>query len=352
MSSHASTTRVYHFGPSLNYVGGMASVISVLVAHNLGSERAVAVPTWVPGSHMRSGLLAARAVGVVLRLPRGVAVHLHMSEGGSFVREAAILAAAKLRRLPRVVTIHGPNFAAFSERHPHLVGVVLRMASAITVLSETDLAVAMRLAPRVHGELLPNPTPLDLDSRAVAETPEMVLFAGEVGLRKGADVLQRAWETVAHKRPSARCVVVGPATELSLPETERLEIRGPVGAEEVKQLIREARVIALPSRGEALPMILTEAMAAGRPFVSTPTGGIASLADSGIIVPVEDHEALADALIELLANPERAQSLGTAGQIRCRENMSPERVGIRLRRLYNATTGPLPPKGPQRSQIG
>jgi len=81
-------------------------------------------------------------------------------------------------------------------------------------------------------------------------------------------------------------------------------------------------------------MILTEAMAAARPFVSTPTGGTASLADGGLIVPVEDHQALAEALIELLADSERAQSLGTAGQMYCRDTMSPEAVGVSLGRLY------------------
>jgi glycosyltransferase involved in cell wall biosynthesis len=179
--------------------------------------------------------------------------------------------------------------------------------------------------------------PLDLDAGPVAETPEMVLFAGEVGLRKGADVLQLAWETVASRRPLSKCIVAGPATEIRLPETERLEVRGPVDSGQVKQLIREARVIALPSRSEALPMILTEAMAAARPFVSTPTGGTPSLADGGIIVPVEDHQALATALIDLLDDPKLAQSLGTAGQRHCQERMSPEVVGIRLRRLYNAS---------------
>ena len=335
MKSHAPTTCAYHFGPSTDYVGGMASVIAMLVTQQIGAERVIAVPTWVPGSHVRSGLLAARAVALVLRLPRRTAVHVHMSEGGSFVREAVILAAAKCRRLPLVVTIHGPGFAEFSKRRPHLVGAVLRMASAITVLSDLDLAAVRRVAPSAHVEILPNPMPLDSLADPVADTSEVVLFAGEVGLRKGADVLQQAWEVVAHHRPLAKCIVVGPATELRLPDTERFEVRGPVDLAQVKQLIREARVIALPSRGEALPMILTEAMAAGRPFVSTPTGGIASLADGGLIVPVEDHAALADALIALLADPERAQALGSAGRALCRKRMSPEAVGARLRQLYN-----------------
>jgi glycosyltransferase involved in cell wall biosynthesis len=335
MKNHASVTCVYHFGPSTDYVGGMASVIAMLVTHNLGAARAIAVPTWVPGSHARSGLLATRAAAMVLRLPRYTAIHVHMSEGGSFVREAAILAAAKCRGLPRIVTIHGPGFADFSHRRPRLVGAVLGMASAVTVLSDLDLAAVRRVAPSARVEILPNPMPLDSCAGPVTETSEMALFAGEVGLRKGADVLRQAWEIVASSRPLARCVIVGPATELRLQATERFEVRGPVDSEEVKKLIREARVIALPSRGEALPMILTEGMAAGRPFVSTPVGGIASLAEGGLIVPVADHRALAEALISLLADPERAQALGSAGMELCLKRMSPEVVGARLRQLYN-----------------
>lgn len=327
-------TEVLHFGPSTHHVGGMASVIMTLVEHKLGAEYVEAVSTWVPGSHPRSGLLAVRAAAHVFRLPRSAAVHVHMSEGGSFLRESVIVAAARLRHLPRIITIHGPGFASFSAKRPRLVATVLRMASAITVLSDDDLAVVRRLAPGVHAELLPNPMPLDTASGPVRATAEIVLFAGEVGLRKGADVLHRAWETVASRRPLAKCVIVGPATDLRLAAAERLDVRGPVGPDQVKQLIREARVVALPSRGEALPMILSEAMAAGRPFVSTPTGGIASLAGGGIIVPIEDDEALAESLIELLADPERAESLGSAGQVLCQEKMSPEAIGSRLRRLY------------------
>ena len=343
MSRRPAVTRVYHFGPSVSYVGGMASVITMLVTRNLGAEKTIAVPTWVPESHVKSGLLAARAVALVLRLPRSTAVHVHMSEGGSFLRETAIVAAARCRHLPRVITIHGPGFADFSVRRPRLVGAALRMASAITVLSGVDLAAVQRLAPDIHTEIVPNPMPLDMAAGSVAETSEVVLFAGEVGLRKGADVLQRAWETVASQRPCATCIVVGPSTDLRLPVTERLEVRGPVKSDEVKRLIREARVIALPSRGEALPMISTEAMAAGRPFVSTPTGGIASLAAGGLMVPLDDHQAVADALIAMLSDPDHAQSLGGAGQRLCQERMSPEAVGLCLERLYNVSTGADPP---------
>jgi glycosyltransferase involved in cell wall biosynthesis len=327
-------TTVYHFGPSTDCVGGIASVIETLTTNGLGADRVIAVPTWVAKSHVRSGILVARGVVAVLRVPRPSVIHVHMSEGGSFVREALIVAAARWRRLPCVATMHGAEFVSFSERWPRLVAMVLGMAPVVTVLSETARAAVKRVDADVRVELIPNPVTLDLSAGPVEDAPEVVLFAGEIGVRKGADVLARAWRTVAARRPLARCIMVGPSTELRLPDIGRLEVRGPVERGEVQRLIRQARVIVLPSRSEAVPMILVEASAAGRPFVSTPVGGVESLAGGGTLVPVGDHEALADALTDFLANPEHAQSAGTRGQKICSERMGLNVIDARLRQLY------------------
>ena len=309
-------------------------MIGTLVDLNLGAEAACAVPTWWPGSHIRSGVLATRASARVLRAPPSMVIHVHMSEGGSFVREAAILAAAKRRDLRRIVTIHGYGFAAFSSRRPRLVARVLGMADAITVLSDSDCARVRTLVPGARVEVLPNPVSLDLQAGPVEKTAEVVLFAGEVGVRKGADVLHRAWGSVLAARPTARCIIVGPATSLHLPDLRGLEIRGPASVAYIRDLIRCARVVALPSRAEALPMILSEALAAGRPFVSTPTGGVAALSSGGILIDIDDERALADALVKLLADPALAQRLGSAGQMLCEQWMAPDVVGKRLRQLY------------------
>ena len=329
--------RAYHFGPRVTHVGGMASVIQTLVSLRVGADVVKDVPTWWEhGSHVKSGQLTARAVGVVLRLPRSSVLHVHLSAGGSFAREAAVLAAGRLRRMPRVITIHGHHFGEFSRRWPRLTAYVLKMANAVTVLSESDYDAVRRLVPKGQVELLPNPVPVDFDAGSVENTSELVLFAGEVGTRKGADVLHRAWPLVVARRPAATCIIVGPPTPLTLPSLAGLEIRGPVSPHRVKELIREARVVTLPSRGEVLPMILCEAMAASRPFVSTPVGGVKSLAAGGVLVPVGDHCALADAIVALLADAARTQALGAAGRNLCEERMAPEVIDARLRQLYNS----------------
>ena len=131
--------------------------------------------------------------------------------------------------------------------------------------------------------------------------------------------------------------MVGPATDFAPPGAERLEVRPPVDPIEMKALLRQARVVALPSRAEGMPLVLTEAMSLGRPFVSTPVGGIPELAGGGgILVPVDDEIGLADRLTDLLADPGLARTIGERGRRFCLETRSVQVIDARLRKLYSA----------------
>jgi glycosyltransferase involved in cell wall biosynthesis len=277
-------------------------------------------------------------VGVLGFAPDDVA-HVHVSEGGSFVREGAVIAAASLGRGTVVVAVHGARFAESARGRRRLVAWLLRRADAIVVLGEADGAFVAALAPGVPVELVLNPTPIDADAPPAAQTAELVLFGGEVGPRKGADVLERAWPLVVARRPQARCVVVGPRTGEHVPQGERMEVRGAVGREAMRRLLHACRVVALPSRQEALPMMLTEAMAAGRPFVATPVGAIPSIRAGGTLVPVGDAQALADALVALLADPAAADALGRRGQQFCAETQNVRVIDERIRAVYARARG-------------
>jgi glycosyltransferase involved in cell wall biosynthesis len=192
-----------------------------------------------------------------------------------------------------------------------------------------------RSAPDVRSELVPNPVFVDERFSPADETEELVVFAGEIGLRKGADVLHRAWRLVAERHPQARCLMVGPVADFVPPRAERLEVLAPVDSDEMREILGRARVIALPSRAEGMPMVLAEAMSLARPFVSTPVGGIPELAGAGgMLVPVDDELALADRLTELLANPALARTIGERGRQFCLQTRSIEVIDARLRELY------------------
>lgn len=328
---------IHHFGPDPACVGGMETVIRLLAEHPAGGDRAMIHPTWRPNSRFASAPLAAGAALGLFRVARQDVVHVHLAKSGSFLREGAIVILARWLGRTTVVTIHGSSFLAFAAQHRHLVASVLRHAHLITCLDDDVLSLSRQLAPNARAELVPNPVCMDGASRRADETDEIVLFAGEIGLRKGADVLCRAWPLVATARPQARCVMVGPLRDFSVPELERLEVRAPVDPEGVTDLLRAARVVALPSRAEGMPMILTEGMASGRPFVSTPVGGVPELARyGGVLVPVADDVGLAERLIDFLSDPQLALRVGEQGRQLCRETRSVEIVAQRFSDLYTA----------------
>jgi glycosyltransferase involved in cell wall biosynthesis len=326
---------VHHFGPDPDTVGGMATVIRLLTEHQVGGDIVDFTPTWRPQSSLDNARLVVASAQTLLQISRGQVAHMHLSERGSFLREGSLVALAHRRGLTTVVTLHGASFLQFARRHPRLVASVLKRANLITCLDQATLDFVRLNAPDVQSEIVPNPVLVDDSFSPVDRTDEIVVFAGEIGLRKGADVLHRAWQLVARRRPQARCLIVGPVGDFAPPDTERLEVRAPVDPIEIKEILQRSRVVALPSRAEGMPMVLMEAMSLGRPFVSTPVGGIPELADAGgMLVPVDDELALADRLTELLADPKLARTIGECGRRFCLQTRSIEVIDARLRKLY------------------
>jgi glycosyltransferase involved in cell wall biosynthesis len=333
------TLRVHHFGPDRRYVGGMASVLGTLADNRVGADEVILHPTYVPGSHPRSAWLTTKAIAGLARISRADVVHVHLSERGSFVREGAVVHAAHRLGRPTAVTLHGADFADFSEDHRRLSGSVLRAADAVTVLSEESLAIVNSLAPDVASYLIPNPVVVDHLPEAASRQPPRILFAGEIGRRKGADILLQAWPRVRDAHPDAVLTIVGPAGDVDVTVgagIERLTERSP---SEIRDLIRTSRLVVLPSRAEAMPMILLEAMSAARPFVATPVGGVPAIADgAGLLVPVADAPALAIALIDLLSDPSRSDELGNSGYASTARLRGVGVVGPVMRSMYESMT--------------
>jgi len=89
------------------------------------------------------------------------------------------------------------------------------------------------------------------------------------------------------------------------------------GAEEVEAVLAGWDVFALPSHAEGLPTAVLEAMAVGVPVVAAAVGGVPEIVrdgDSGRLVAPHDVAALANALADLLASPERRAQLSAGGR--------------------------------------
>lgn len=99
-----------------------------------------------------------------------------------------------------------------------------------------------------------------------------------------------------------------------------VRITGWVGGDEVLDWLQRSRAMVLPSFAEGLPVVLMEAMAVGRPVLSTYVAGIPELVrdgEHGWLFPAGDPEALADAMAHCLATPvDRLQRMGLAARER------------------------------------
>ena len=326
---------VHHFGPDPASVGGMATVIRVFTEHRVGGDVVDFYPTWRPQSSLGSIRLCMAAARAIRRMPASDIAHIHLSEKGSFVREGFLVGLARRRGLLTAVTMHGASFLPFAEKHPRLAVAVLRRAHLVMCLDQETLDFVQLNAPEVLSTIVPNPIFVDDSFLPADATEELVVFAGEIGLRKGADVLCQAWPLIAERRPHARLLMVGPVSDFAPGDAERLEVLLPVDASEMRAIMQDARVVALPSREEKMPMALTEAMSLARPFVSTPVGGIPELAHAGgRLVAVGDEIGLADVLTELLANPDRARAIGESGRRFSLETRSVDTIDARVRELY------------------
>ena len=105
----------------------------------------------------------------------------------------------------------------------------------------------------------------------------------------------------------------------------------------VPALVAGCDVFCLPSSSEGLPLVVLEAMAQARPVVATAVGGTPELVvdgETGILVPADDVNALAEALGTVLGDRVLADRLGEAGRGRATTEFSLSRMTERILRLY------------------
>jgi colanic acid/amylovoran biosynthesis glycosyltransferase len=117
----------------------------------------------------------------------------------------------------------------------------------------------------------------------------------------------------------------------------KVEITGWADEATVRQQVQAARALVLPSFAEGLPVVLMEALALGRPVISTYIAGIPELVqhgESGWLVPAGSVEALAQALRSALtASPERLTAMGAVGRAQVLQRHDARKIGAQIATL-------------------
>ena len=256
------------------------------------------------------------------------------------------IGALALTRSPVVATFHASGDLAWAGPGMRLWGFLLDRIDARIAVSERARATAERYAPAQY-EVIPNGVLIPPEADP-ADREHRILFVGRQEARKGLPVLLRAWPDI-RRRTGARLRVIGAdplAVRLLLARQrisdEGIDVLGFLSQEALTRELLSAKAMAAPSLGgESFGMVLTRAFACAMPVVASDIEGYRDVMtpETGLTVPPGDPAALADALVELLADEDRRCRAGLAGRALAEERYSWDEIGKRLVHVYERVLG-------------
>ena len=183
--------------------------------------------------------------------------------------------------------------------------------------------------------------------------PMTMAYVGRLLDDKGLRTLVSAHALLAARGTTIRLLIVGevdPANPASIPSQEidawrrqaSIEVLGHVS--DIRTVWAKAHIAVLPSRREGLPLSLLEAAACGRPIVATDVPGCREIARAGVtalLVPVDDPNALAEALARLAQDQDLRARFGAAGRALVEREFSTARIGAETITLYRTLLSQL-----------
>ncbi len=182
------------------------------------------------------------------------------------------------------------------------------------------------------------------------QTP-LIGTIGQIGLRKGQDILLQAARLIADRAPTAQYLIVGQRCsekdeslcfERRLHEELGENLVGRVHflgvRNDIEQLLNELTLLVHPARQEPLGRVLLEAAASGCAIVATDVGGTAEIfpreSNAAWIVPPQDANALGEAMVQLLEDTTFRQRLAVAARQRAEEQFDRRTAAEHLLRHY------------------
>ena len=271
-------------------------------------------------------------------------IHVHMMEWPAFVG----VRIGKLLNKPVVIKDSTMNGISNILRYPRGAKKQKDIAGYAHCVAMTGMIKENYLKAGVPPDRITTiPNGIQIEPRPDANKVwgQRVIFVGNLTQQpaKGIDILLKAWRTVVEQYSEATLQIVGNGDLHAY--RAYVDAKG-IGSsvkfmgkqQNVRQLLLDADIFVLPSRREGMSNALMEAMMCSMPVVATDVSGSQDLVthnESGLLVPSADSGKLAEAIITMLRDPERAVAMGKKAYESVKEKCNIETVALKYIGLYN-----------------
>ena len=270
-------------------------------------------------------------------------LHNHFADPSANV---AMLTSA-LSGIPFSYTLHGP--AELYEPEKWQLREKTARAAFVACISHFARSQAMYFSDPAHWGKLRivhcGVEPARYDRPAPPARPGLhLVFVGRITPIKGLRMLMEALARARETHPDLTLTLVGDGEdrahleELARPMGDAVRFAGFLSQERVADAVAAADALVLPSFAEGLPVVLMEAMAAGKPVIATQVAGVGELVENGVsghLVPAGDAEALARAITVLAdMTPEARATMGRKGREKVRAEFDARVEAARIGALF------------------
>ena len=282
--------------------------------------------------------------------------HLHNHLAGNSATVAVL--AARMARISTSTTIHGPHeFFVIPEI---ALGQKIAESSFFACITSFCKSQCMIWSDPEHWGKL-HEVHCGLDARFIDANPSgmperpRLMSVSRLAPEKGQLLLVEAAARLKREGVDFELVLVGdgPMRDCLKQAIEEYRLEGCVelagwkGSDEVAAMLGDCRALVMSSFAEGLPVVIMEAMAMGRPVISTCVAGIPELVkhgENGWLVPAGDVDALAEAMREALETPiDRLTEMGRAGRDAVRDRHDIRKEVAKLAELFEATIAEMDP---------
>lgn len=199
--------------------------------------------------------------------------------------------------------------------------------------------------------VVPNPISITSFPAGQQERSQVVLFVGRLEANKGAATIIRALPILLSDFPALEFHFIGAdgadvngvswreriVQSVDPAHSDRIKFQTAT-RDQLKDAYSRAAVCILPSKWENGPYAALEAMACSTPIIACNTGGTPELIDDGVegfLVPVDDAQAMAARVAQVLTQPELRQQLGSKARRRIEQSFSVERILPKMLAAYD-----------------